>query len=407
VSFKFFADNSEARRSPRTLDGVPASLEPEPLLSIPLNEIHGETSPAEFDALSLFRPEDPAVGPDSHHAFPRTSQLSPRFGPGQDILRVSAAPRLDSTPLDNLRALVRQMEIALAQSKSDADAVRLDVSQLREGAAQLAQEHARLRDACCQMEERTGIAVAALKALENRVGSLETRSLTKINSTVGRTEPASVAPGADVLGHIKRRGAAILATLAALILLGLVAMRSRQPPIPIAERARAPRPQLPVSASVSALPGGTLGTTGVLVPTNQPAQTLITMPAGESQAAADPAKSSVGHSTAAGMDVRGASRGASTRTARVAEYSRPAKSARDANQQFVGGLQIESVPPGAAVFLNQQHVGETPLQMTRLRAGSHVIRIEHDGYERWTTDVTVPADKQTRVSATLKRVRDR
>jgi hypothetical protein len=63
------------------------------------------------------------------------------------------------------------------------------------------------------------------------------------------------------------------------------------------------------------------------------------------------------------------------------------------------------VPTGAGVFINQQHVGETPLQLTRLRAGSHAIRIEHEGYERWTTAVLVPTDTQTRVSAKLQPIR--
>jgi hypothetical protein len=331
--------------------------------------------------------------------------------------------------MDNLRALVRQTEIALAQSKSEADALRLEVSQLREAGAQLAEEHSRLRDAWRQIEERTGIAVDALNAVENRLGSLEARSRTEANSTDGRTEPALVAPrvpvafdariamltgtnarlgrAEEVLSHIERRWAASLATLAALTLLGLVAMRSRQQPIETAEHARASRPQFRASASVSALPVGTLGAASVLIPANPPAQTLITMPTSESQSADDPVPSSVGHSTVAGMDVRGSGRSASTRTARTGENSRPTGSAKDANSQFVGVLQVESVPPGAAVFIDQQPVGETPLQMTRLRAGSHVIRIEHDGYARWTTGVTVPADKQTRVSATLQRIRDR
>jgi hypothetical protein len=67
---------------------------------------------------------------------------------------------------------------------------------------------------------------------------------------------------------------------------------------------------------------------------------------------------------------------------------------------------VESVPTGAAVFIDQQHLGETPLHLTRFRAGSHAIRIEHEGYERWTTATLVPTDKQTRVSAELQPIRD-
>jgi hypothetical protein len=36
-----------------------------------------------------------------------------------------------------------------------------------------------------------------------------------------------------------------------------------------------------------------------------------------------------------------------------------------------------------------------------------VVRIERDGFDRWTTAVHVAADRQTRVSAGLQAVRDR
>ena len=75
--------------------------------------------------------------------------------------------------------------------------------------------------------------------------------------------------------------------------------------------------------------------------------------------------------------------------------------------QYVGALTVESEPAGSAVFVDRQLVGETPLELTRLRAGSHVVRIERDGYDRWTTAVHVAADKQTRVSARLQAVRER
>jgi hypothetical protein len=70
-------------------------------------------------------------------------------------------------------------------------------------------------------------------------------------------------------------------------------------------------------------------------------------------------------------------------------------------------LGVESVPAGAAVFINQERVGQTPLSLTRVRAGSHVLWIEREGYERWTTSVLVPADQQIRVSAKLQALRKR
>src|SRR5262249_7334045 len=69
--------------------------------------------------------------------------------------------------------------------------------------------------------------------------------------------------------------------------------------------------------------------------------------------------------------------------------------------QFLGALAIESEPTGATVFVNQRRAGETPVLLTALRAGSYVIRIEHEGYQRWTTAVDVSADHQRRVNASL------
>jgi len=81
--------------------------------------------------------------------------------------------------------------------------------------------------------------------------------------------------------------------------------------------------------------------------------------------------------------------------------TRPAPAAIPAAEYF-GTLEIESTPAGAAVFVDQRPVGETPLQLLRVRAGSHAVRIERDGYQRWTTAVNVPASQVTRVSARLE-----
>jgi hypothetical protein len=79
---------------------------------------------------------------------------------------------------------------------------------------------------------------------------------------------------------------------------------------------------------------------------------------------------------------------------------RPAKDPVEV-PQFIGVLAIESQPAGATVFVNQQPVGETPVRLGALPVGSQTVRIEREGYERWTTVVLVSADKETRVSATL------
>jgi hypothetical protein len=69
--------------------------------------------------------------------------------------------------------------------------------------------------------------------------------------------------------------------------------------------------------------------------------------------------------------------------------------------RYVGTLSIDA-DPGGEVFVNRQSVGTTPLRLTDLRAGSHLIWIEREGYRRWTRVVPVPADRVTRISAELE-----
>ncbi len=95
-----------------------------------------------------------------------------------------------------------------------------------------------------------------------------------------------------------------------------------------------------------------------------------------------------------------------TRPSATASASRSVAVAKEA-VHYVGVLSVVSEPPGGIAFVDGQQVGTTPLQLRRLRAGSHVVRIERDGYDRWTTAVLVPADRETRVSAKLEGARDR
>ena len=70
-------------------------------------------------------------------------------------------------------------------------------------------------------------------------------------------------------------------------------------------------------------------------------------------------------------------------------------------EPFRGTLVIESDPIGATVFVNRERVGETPLTLPDLRAGSRVIWLESDGYQRWSAGVLVSAEQKTRLSVKL------
>jgi hypothetical protein len=90
-------------------------------------------------------------------------------------------------------------------------------------------------------------------------------------------------------------------------------------------------------------------------------------------------------------------------TARVAQDKpTPVPVERRARQgAYVGTLSIDAAPAGE-VWIDRQAAGRTPLRAENLRAGSHLIWIEREGYRRWTRVVAVTADRVTRVSAKLE-----
>ena len=92
-----------------------------------------------------------------------------------------------------------------------------------------------------------------------------------------------------------------------------------------------------------------------------------------------------------------------TRTASAAETSAPLPSTPATVGRFVGGLAIDSRPPGAKVYIDGKLVGNTPLALGDVRAGEHVVRIEQEGYRRWSSSVRVVAAEQNRVTASLER----
>ena len=70
---------------------------------------------------------------------------------------------------------------------------------------------------------------------------------------------------------------------------------------------------------------------------------------------------------------------------------------------YRGGLEIDSDPDGARVFVDGEEVGVTPLQLKGLPVGSRVVRVEAECYATWTTAARVVANQRARVSAVLQR----
>ena len=97
----------------------------------------------------------------------------------------------------------------------------------------------------------------------------------------------------------------------------------------------------------------------------------------------------------------------STRVTRVSapqqrSPSRESAPATGRPARFVGTLSITSVPSGASVSINGKPAGKTPLRLPGQRAGSMAVQVAHDGFERWSAAVLVPADQLTQVTANLR-----
>jgi len=70
--------------------------------------------------------------------------------------------------------------------------------------------------------------------------------------------------------------------------------------------------------------------------------------------------------------------------------------------RFRGSLAVRSSPRGAQVFLNGVSVGQAPLLLRDVPAGSRVLRVELEGYARWSASVRVVANQQTLATAELQ-----
>ena len=71
------------------------------------------------------------------------------------------------------------------------------------------------------------------------------------------------------------------------------------------------------------------------------------------------------------------------------------------SSSMLGTLRIASAPKGAKVTIDGVPRGVSPLSVARLRAGNRIVRLELDGYRRWSWAVYVSPSRQTRVNVSL------
>jgi len=71
--------------------------------------------------------------------------------------------------------------------------------------------------------------------------------------------------------------------------------------------------------------------------------------------------------------------------------------------QSMASLSFESRPAGASVFLDGKLIGRTPLKAGEVAAGDRDVRLELDGYRRWSSTIHVAPGERRRVAASLER----
>jgi hypothetical protein len=70
-----------------------------------------------------------------------------------------------------------------------------------------------------------------------------------------------------------------------------------------------------------------------------------------------------------------------------------------------GSMSVTSQPAGAHVTVDGQLVGATPIAGWELPARSHVVRIDLEGYDRWSASIRVVAEQKASVVAILQPTR--
>lgn len=66
-----------------------------------------------------------------------------------------------------------------------------------------------------------------------------------------------------------------------------------------------------------------------------------------------------------------------------------------------GSLYVISTPSNANIYLDAVYKGHTPMTISNLAAGTHILEVDKSGYYDWKSSVEVPAGGTRTISATL------
>ena len=73
-------------------------------------------------------------------------------------------------------------------------------------------------------------------------------------------------------------------------------------------------------------------------------------------------------------------------------------------KKIIGGLMIQTEPPGANVYVDGKSLGISPYEAKELLPGIHRVRIDKEGYEAWEKEVMVEGGKKAEIRPQLVKV---
>ena len=71
---------------------------------------------------------------------------------------------------------------------------------------------------------------------------------------------------------------------------------------------------------------------------------------------------------------------------------------------YTGSIYVDSRPRGARVSIDGKAVGVTPLRVSDVRVGTHVVRLELPDHRLWSSTTRVTSGQEQRVTGSLERI---
>ena len=161
----------------------------------------------------------------------------------------------------------------------------------------------------------------------------------------------------------------------------------------------------PVSASPSANPGALTRVAPADVAPSEP-DPRPAPPAAPPPAAPPPIERVAAPTLSIASPLNRSAATASSRQSPVTAANAPAPAQAERRSSplpaFRGALIVTSSPAGAQVYVNGAMSGVTPLRLEDVRAGSVAVRVELEGYQRWSTALRIIANQRTTAVAELR-----